>query len=329
MITGDYALTASSIAKTAGFEAPFTIVNGQEMADKEKNLKYKDIATANIFARILPSQKLELVRLLQERGEIVAMIGDGINDAPALQAADIGIAMGEKGADVAREAASLVLLKDQFAALVDAIAMGRHLITKIQNALFYIIAIHIPIIGLCILPALFTSMPVFLLPFHIAFLELIIDPACSLAFENAPKEKNTMHLPPPDLKRKLITQKDLFKSMSYGLIVFLGIIGSYMFSRTQLETAAQQRLLVFGMLVVSNLLLILNTLSRSKTSWQVLKESGWITWSILILSLLGLLLICSIPAWRLVFNFELLSIWSALVAGGSISLSALIFKLLN
>jgi Ca2+-transporting ATPase len=329
MITGDYALTASSIAKTAGFEAPFTIVNGQEMADKEKNLKYKDIATANIFARILPSQKLELVRLLQERGEIVAMIGDGINDAPALQAADIGIAMGEKGADVAREAASLVLLKDQFAALVDAIAMGRHLITKIQNALFYIIAIHIPIIGLCILPALFTSMPVFLLPFHIAFLELIIDPACSLAFENAPKEKNTMHLPTPDLKRKLITQKDLFKSMSYGLIVFLGIIGSYMFSRTQLETAAQQRLLVFGMLVVSNLLLILNTLSRSKTSWQVLKESGWITWSILILSLLGLLLICSIPAWRLVFNFELPSIWSALVAGGSISLSALIFKLLN
>jgi hypothetical protein len=102
-----------------------------------------------------------------------------------------------------------------------------------------------------------------------------------------------------------------------------------LFSRTQLETAAQQRLLVFGMLVVSNLLLILNTLSRSKTSWQVLKESGWITWSILILSLLGLLLICSIPAWRLVFNFELPSIWSALVAGGSISLSALIFKLLN
>jgi Ca2+-transporting ATPase len=179
------------------------------------------------------------------------------------------------------------------------------------------------------LPALFTSMPVFLLPFHIAFLELIIDPACSLAFENAPKEKNTMHLPPPDLKRKLITQKDLFKSMGYGLIVFFGILGSYLFSRTQLETAAQQRLLVFGMLVVSNLLLILNTLSRSKTSWQVLKESGWITWSILILSLLGLLLICSIPAWRLVFNFELPSIWSALVAGGSISLSALIFKLLN
>jgi Ca2+-transporting ATPase len=329
MITGDYALTASAIAKTAGFEVPFTIVNGQEKADKGEKLQFKDIATATIFARILPAQKLELVQLLQAKGEVVAMIGDGINDAPALQAADIGIAMGEKGADVAREAASIILLKDQFAALVDAIAMGRHLISKIQNALFYIIAIHIPIIGLCILPALFTTMPIFLLPFHIAFLELIIDPACSLAFENAPKEKNTMYLPPPDLKRKLITQKDLFKSMSYGLIVFLGIIGSYMFSRIQLETAAQQRLLVFGMLVVSNLLLILNTLSRSKTSWQVLKESGWITWSILILSLLGLLLICSIPAWRLVFNFELPSIWSALVAGGSISLSALIFKLLN
>ena len=329
MITGDYALTASSIAKTAGFEAPFAIVNGQEKAANGKKLKYKDIAAANIFARILPAQKLELVRLLQAKGEVVAMIGDGINDAPALQAADVGIAMGEKGEDVAREAASMVLLKDQFAALVDAIAMGRHLLTKIQNALFYIIAIHIPIIGLCILPALFASMPVFLLPFHIAFLELIIDPACSLAFENAPKEKNTMHLPPPDLKRKLITKKDLLKSVGYGLIVFFGILGSYWFSRLLLETAAQQRLLVFGMLVVSNLLLILNTLSRSKTSWQVLKESGWITWSILILSLLGLLLISSIPAWRLVFNFELPSIWSALVAVGSVSLSALIFKLLN
>jgi Ca2+-transporting ATPase len=329
MITGDYPLTACSIANKAGFSAPFDLINGQQKAAAGLALDDADIAKANIFARILPAQKLELVRLLQARGEVVAMIGDGINDAPALQAADIGIAMGEKGADVAREAASLVLLNDQFTSLIAAISTGRHLINKIQNALRYIIAVHIPIIGLCILPALFTSMPVFLLPFHIAFLELIIDPACSLAFENAPKEKNTMHLPPPDLKGKLITKKDLFKSMSDGLIVFFGILGTYLFSRTQLETAAQQRYLVFAMLVLSNLLLILHTLSKTKTSWQVLKESGWITWSILILSLLGLLLISSIPTWRYAFNFELPTFWSTLVAGCSISLSAVILKWLN
>ncbi|MEN9969379.1 MAG: hypothetical protein RIR94_1576 [Bacteroidota bacterium] len=329
MVTGDYPLTASSIANKAGFSAPLTIINGQEKAAAGKQLDNNDVAKANIFARILPAQKLQLVRLLQAKGEVVAMIGDGINDAPALQAADIGIAMGLKGADVAREAASLVLLKDQFTALVEAISMGRHLINKIQNALSYIIAIHIPIIGLSILPALFSSMPIFLLPFHIAFLELIIDPACSLAFENAPKEKNVMQLPPVDIKTKLITKRELIKSAGYGMMVFLAILGGYLFSRMLNENPAQQRLLVFGMLVVANLLLILNTLSRTKTSWQVLKESGWITWSILILSLLGLILISTIPTWRIVFHVEAPSPWSTIMAGTCMSLTALVFRWLN
>jgi Ca2+-transporting ATPase len=329
MVTGDYPLTAISIAKKAGFSAPYTIINGQEFATTGLQLDYKNVAQANIFARILPAQKLQLVRLLQAQGEVVAMIGDGINDAPALQAADIGIAMGLKGADVAREAASLVLLKDQFTALVEAISMGRHLINKIQNALSYIVAIHIPIIGLCILPALFSTMPVFLLPFHIAFLELIIDPACSLAFENAPKEKNVMQVPPKVIPSKLISKRELIKSMSYGLLVFFAIIGAYLFSRTQNENPEQQRLLVFGMLVLGNLLLILNTLSRTKTSWQVLKESGWITWSILILSLLGLVLVSTIPTWRSVFHFEAPSLWSILIASTCLSFTALLFRWLN
>jgi Ca2+-transporting ATPase len=329
MLTGDYPLTASSIAKMAGFDAPLTIVNGQEIAANGKELKYKDVAQANIFARILPAQKLAIVRLLQAKGEVVAMIGDGINDAPALSAADIGIAMGEKGADVAREAASLVLLKDQFSEIVGAIAMGRHLINKIKNALHYIIAIHIPIIGLCILPALFSSMPIFLLPFHIAFLELIIDPACSLAFESAPKERNTMRQPPAEITNKLLTKTGMIKSVSYGLSVFMGILLTYLFSQTQNESPAQQRLLSFGMLVICNLLLILQTLSRSKSSWVVLKESGWITRSILILSLLGLLLISSIPALRLLFGFEIPSFWSTLVALGCIGCTAVLFKWLK
>ena len=329
MITGDYPVTAKSIARKAGFTEPLTLVNCQTLPLQTTSLANVAIQDTSIFSRILPAQKLELVRLLQQKGEVVAMIGDGINDAPALQVADVGIAMGEKGADVAREAASLVLLKDQFTEIYHAIEMGRQLIGKIQNALLYIIAIHVPIVGLCVLPALFSSLPIFLMPFHIAFLELIIDPACAFAFEQAPADKDVMRKAPIKLNKRLLTKRQIFKSFGYGITIFLGICTSYIYSTYQHQTAAQQRLLCFALLVLSNLILILHTLSRSTSKWEVLKATGWTTRSILLLSLIALFLVLALPSFRLAFGFELPNLWSSLATSLNLIAIAFVLKWLN
>jgi len=281
MITGDYPVTAKSIARKAGFTEPLTLVNCQTLPLQTTSLANVAIQDTSIFSRILPAQKLELVRLLQQKGEVVAMIGDGINDAPALQVADVGIAMGEKGADVAREAASLVLLKDQF--------------TEI----------------------------------HIAFLELIIDPACAFAFEQAPADKDVMRKAPIKLNKRLLTKRQIFKSFGYGITIFLGICTSYLYSTYQHQTAAQQRLLCFALLVLSNLILILHTLSRSTSKWEVLKATGWTTRSILLLSLIALFLVLALPSFRLAFGFELPNLWSSLATSLNLIAIAFVLKWLN
>ena len=181
MITGDYPGTAIHIAKQIGLRNPEQCITGPELEALGHLQLRERIKTVNVFARVVPEQKLAIVNALKANQEVVAMTGDGVNDAPALKAAHIGIAMGERGTDVAREASSLVLLNDDFASIVHAVKLGRRIYDNLKKAIAYIFAVHVPIAGMSFLPVLF-GLPIALLPAHIAFLELIIDPACSTVF---------------------------------------------------------------------------------------------------------------------------------------------------
>ena len=225
MITGDYPVTATSIAKDIGlknYEACITGRELQEMTEDELCARIKDV---NVFARVVPEQKLKIVNALKKNNEIVAMTGDGVNDAPALKAANIGIAMGEKGTDVAREASSLVLIDDNFASIVGAVKMGRRIFDNLQKALGYIFAIHVPIAGLSLIPIFVADLPLMLWPIHIVFLELIIDPACSLIFEAEQEEKNVMSRPPKRIDEPFFGARKILLSCTQGVGILADSIG--------------------------------------------------------------------------------------------------------
>ena len=194
MITGDYPATAQAIARQAGLDAE-DVMTGEQLEKLSEAELAQQLRTATVFARIMPEQKLRIVNALKANGEIVAMTGDGVNDAPSLKAAHIGIAMGGRGTDVAREASSIVLLDDDFGSIVTAIRLGRRIYDNLRKAMGFIFAVHVPIAGLALLPLLF-GLPILLAPMHIAFLEMVIDPVCSLVFEAETEEDNVMRRPP-------------------------------------------------------------------------------------------------------------------------------------
>jgi P-type Ca2+ transporter type 2C len=270
MITGDYPITAQNVAKQIGLKNPEKIITGQELAAMDEITLKTRIEEVNIFSRVIPEQKLRLVQALKANNEIVAMTGDGVNDAPALKAAHIGIAMGGKGTDVAREAAALVLLDDNFTSIVKAVKMGRRIFDNLQKAMVYIMAIHIPLVGLSITPMLTSSLPLMLMPVHIAFLELIIDPACSIVFEAEDAQKGSMNRPPRRLKERFFSWRKMKIALMQGTGVFIAIAGLYIFGLWQNYDEKTIRGMTFTALMIANLSLILTNRNLKETILQSL-----------------------------------------------------------
>ena len=281
MITGDYPGTAQSIAQQIGLASPDHIITGPELdAMSDEDLKER-IRDTNVFARVVPEQKLRIVQALKANREVVAMTGDGVNDAPALKAAHIGVAMGGRGTDVAREASALVLLDDDFSSIVQAVRLGRRIFDNIKKAISYIFAIHVPIAGLSFVPVLMSDWSLILLPVHIVFLELIIDPSCSVIFEAEAAEADVMRRPPRNPKERLYSWKSISVSLLQGASVLAITLAVYIISLRLGETANHARALTFATLVVANIGLILTNRSWSQTIIGTLKRPNKALWWVL------------------------------------------------
>ena len=301
MITGDYPQTARAVAAMAGIEDGAAITGGdiERLTDAELRAHSRD---ATVFARITPEQKLRVVEALKADGEIVAMTGDGVNDAPSLKAAHIGIAMGGRGTDVAREASSLVLLDDDFTAIVAAIRLGRRIYDNLRKSMSYILAVHVPIAGLAILPLLL-GLPLVLSPIHIAFLEMVIDPVCSIVFEAEDAERDTMRRPPRDPSEPLLTRRSVWWSLLQGVLVFGLVAAIFLLAVRQGAPDEDARALTFAALVATNAGLVLVNRSSSASLWAALRQPNPVLWWMLgtIAAILaGILLV---PPARRLFGF--------------------------
>lgn len=313
MITGDHPDTARAIARQAGLVDTPVLTGAALDALGDAALDAR-IGALSICARIAPTQKLRLVQAFARGGATVGMTGDGVNDAPALKAAHVGIAMGGRGTDVAREAAALVLLDDRFASIVDAIGAGRRIHDNLRKSIRYVISMHAPIAGMAILPIL-AGWPPLLFPMHIVFMELIIDPACTLVFENEPAVPGAMQRPPRDAQAPLFSPGALARTLAMGLGPLLGVALAYGWALGALAPA-QARAFGFTTLVFANLSLILVNRAAGASLLGSLRQSNRILW-LVVAAALGLLALALYVPWlAAVFQFAVLA--PALVAGAGV-----------
>jgi Ca2+-transporting ATPase len=301
MITGDSPVTARAIAREVGLPAA-DIVTGPELEAMDERELARRVRTAAVFARIVPEQKLRIVQALRAGGEVVAMTGDGVNDAPALKAAHIGVAMGGRGTDVAREAAALVVTDDDFTSIVSAVRLGRRIFENLRKAMAYVVAVHVPIAGLSLVPALL-GWPLVLFPVHIVFMELVIDPACSIAFEAEPGEAEAMRRPPRKPGASLFGRRFVAVALLQGLAVLFASVLAFRVGLAHTGSADSGRALAFATLIAGNVGLILVNRSWRTTALRSIGARNLAS-SIVVAGATGMLVLALVvPFLRGLFRF--------------------------
>ena len=326
MITGDYPGTAMSIARQIGLKNPNDHITGSELENLTDEELICKIKTTNIFARMIPEHKLRIVNALKVNKEIVAMTGDGVNDAPALKAAHIGVAMGGRGTDVARESASLILLDDDFNSIVTAVRMGRRIFDNLKKAMTFILSVHIPIAGLSLIPVLL-QWPLILFPVHIVFLQLIIDPACTLIFEADKAEDDVMKRKPRNLDAKLFDWPTIIKCLFQGGLTLAAVITVYLFIiRDQPVEIA--RALAFLTLVVCNMGMILSNRSLTKSGISMLREKNAAFKWVMTGTFVVMCIILTVPFLMRLFQFGPVSLgdFFLALAGGFLTTALMDFS---
>jgi Ca2+-transporting ATPase len=315
ILTGDNAITTKAIARLIGLRGDEKSVDGNEVMTMNDAVLDKCVRDNHVFTRVFPEAKLKIINALKRTEEIVAMTGDGINDGPALKAAHIGIAMGNKGTAIAREAASLILLEDDLSKMVDAIAIGRRIYSNLKKAIQYIISIHIPIILTVFIPLAFGWLyPNLLSPVHIIFLELIMGPTCSIIYENEPMEANIMHQKPRAFRAAFLTGQEILTSILQGLAITMASLLIYLYCVNNHYGERETRTLVFTVLITANICLTLENRSFYYSLFTTLRYKNNLVPLIISITLCLTAMIIYIPAWRGFFGFNLMSLQDTVLA---------------
>jgi Ca2+-transporting ATPase len=302
MITGDHPGTARAVASLAGIDAS-VVVTGTELEAMDARELGRAVRAAQVFARVRPEQKLRLVDALRASGEVAAMTGDGVNDAPALRAADIGIAMGRRGTDVAREAAALVLLEDDFTAIVGTVRLGRRIYDNIRNAMRFLVAVHVPLAGMAIVP-LVAGWPAVLMPVHVVFFEFVIDPACSLVFEAERSDGRLMERPPRPVTARLFGARELALALGLGASALGAAVALYGWALGSVGEPAA-RAVAFAAMVGGDLGLIFANRSHVLTAPELLGHPNRALWWIAGCTMAALAAVVASPGLASLFRFEL------------------------
>lgn len=309
MITGDHVATALNIAERSGLRSDGTALTGEEIIQMPDEMLRQKVGQVAVFARMFPEAKLRVVEALKANGEVVAMTGDGVNDAPALKAAQIGIAMGHRGTETARAAASMVLLDDDLSHMVTAIEMGRRIYANLRKAIRYVISIHVPIVLTVVLPLLFNWPFLHLLsPVHVIFMELLMDPTCAIAYENDPGDPDLLKQPPRRRQTSLFSTGEILFSLLQGIAITVGIFVLYHYATANGATEAKTRAFVFATLMMTNIFLAMANRSFEYSIFRTLRYPNRVLWFVLAIATFILVTILLVSPIRDLFQMEALTL---------------------